>query len=481
MRIVDLLSKDSILLNASPKNKAEAIDLLVDLQVKGGKITDRETYKQGILAREENGSTAVGEGIAIPHAKNAAVKAPSLAAMIVPDGVDYEALDDEPSNLLFMIAAPSDGGDVHLEVLSRLMVILMDEDFRAKLLAAESKETFLQAIQNGMEAIVDGFTGEIFIDPDEETKARLLEKQQKDLEQKRLLQELKGKKNITKDGTEIQIYANIGGVDHIGAVLMNDAGGIGLFRSEFLYLENSDYPTEEQQFLAYKRVLESMAGKKVIIRTLDIGADKQVDYFNLKKEDNPAMGYRAIRICLTRPDIFKTQLRALYRASVYGNLGIMFPMITSVSEVQKVLEICKAVREELQAEQIPYDEKIELGIMIETPAAAIISDQLAPLVDFFSVGTNDLTQYTLACDRQNPDIESFCDTHHEAILRLIAWSAKNAHEHGAWIGICGELAADTSLTERFLRMGIDELSVSPTFVLKVRDAVRKVDLHTKED
>ena len=324
-------------------------------------------------------------------------------------------------------------------------------------------DAFLQAIQNGMEAIVDGFTGEIFVDPDEETKARLLEKQQKDLEQKRLLQELKGKKNITKDGTEIQIYANIGGVDHIGAVLMNDAGGIGLFRSEFLYLENSDYPTEEQQFLAYKRVLESMAGKKVIIRTLDIGADKQVDYFNLKKEDNPAMGYRAIRICLT------------------GNLGIMFPMITSVSEVQKVLEICKTVREELQAEQIPYAEKIDLGIMIETPAAAIISDQLAPLVDFFSVGTNDLTQYTLACDRQNPDIESFCDTHHEAILRLIAWSAKNAHEHGAWIGICGELAADTSLTERFLRMGIDELSVSPTFVLKVRDAVRKVDLHTKED
>ena len=262
---------------------------------------------------------------------------------------------------------------------------------------------------------------------------------------------------------------------------MNDAGGIGLFRSEFLYLENSDYPTEEQQFLAYKRVLESMAGKKVIIRTLDIGADKQVDYFNLKKEDNPAMGYRAIRICLTRPDIFKMQLRALYRASVYGNLGIMFPMITSVSEVQKVLEICKTVREELQAEQIPYAEKIELGIMIEMPAAAIISDQLAPLVDFFSVGTNDLTQYTLACDRQNPDIESFCDTHHEAILRLIAWSAKNAHEHGAWIGICGELAADTSLTERFLRMGIDELSVSPTFVLKVRDAVRKVDLRTKEN
>ena len=334
---------------------------------------------------------------------------------------------------------------------------------------------------DGHMAAIDGFTGTIYIDPDEETMKAMTEKREEDRRQKTLLEELKGKENVTLSGQKINVYANIGNLSDVGAVLKNDAGGIGLFRSEFLYLESEDFPTEEQQFLAYKRVLESMAGKKVIIRTLDIGADKQVDYFNLKKEDNPAMGYRAIRICLTRPDIFKTQLRALYRASVYGNLGIMFPMITSVSEVQKVLEICKTVREELQAEQIPYAEKMELGIMIETPAAAIISDQLAPLVDFFSVGTNDLTQYTLACDRQNPDFESFCDTHHEAILRLIAWSAKNAHEHGAWIGICGELAADTSLTERFLRMGIDELSVSPTFVLKVRDAVRKVDLHTKED
>ena len=334
---------------------------------------------------------------------------------------------------------------------------------------------------DGHMAAIDGFTGTIYIDPDEETMKAMTEKREEDRRQKTLLEELKGKENVTLSGQKINVYANIGNLSDVGAVLKNDAGGIGLFRSEFLYLESEDFPTEEQQFLAYKRVLESMAGKKVIIRTLDIGADKQVDYFNLKKEDNPAMGYRAIRICLTRPDIFKTQLRALYRASVYGNLGIMFPMITSVSEVQKVLEICKTVREELQAEQIPYAEKMELGIMIETPAAAIISDQLAPLVDFFSVGTNDLTQYTLACDRQNPDIESFCDTHHEAILRLIAWSAKNAHEHGAWIGICGELAADTSLTERFLRMGIDELSVSPTFVLKVRDAVRKVDLRTKEN
>ncbi len=335
---------------------------------------------------------------------------------------------------------------------------------------------FLKEVQDGTEAIVDGFTGEIFVEPDEETRQRLLEKQRAYEYKKRLLLELKGKENITKDGTKVNIYANIGGVDNIGAVLLNDAGGIGLFRSEFLYLENTDYPNEEQQFLAYKRVLESMAGKKVIIRTLDIGADKQVDYFHLKKEDNPAMGYRAIRICLTRPEIFKTQLRALYRASIYGNLGVMFPMITSVSELEKILAICEEVKAELREQGVTYSDTMELGIMIETPAAAIISDRLAPMVDFFSVGTNDLTQYTLACDRQNPDIEPFIDTHHEAILRLIEMSAKNAHANGAWIGICGELAADTTLTETFLRMGIDELSVSPAFVLKVRDAVRNVDL-----
>ena len=312
-------------------------------------------------------------------------------------------------------------------------------------------EKFLEEINDGDDAIVDGFTGEIFVNPDAETVEKLKAKQKSDEEKKRLLQELKGKENVTKDGTKINIFANIGSVDNIGAVLLNDAGGIGLFRSEFLYLENTDYPTEEQQFHAYKRVLESMAGKKVIIRTLDIGADKQVDYF-------------------------KTQLRALFRASVYGNLGIMFPMITSVSEVEKILKVCDEVKAELKEQGIDYAESTELGIMIETPAAAVISDRLAPLVDFFSVGTNDLTQYTLACDRQNPDIEQFCDTHHEAILRLIEMSAENAHKNGAWIGICGELAADTTLTETFLRMGIDELSVSPTFVLKVRDAVRNIDL-----
>lgn len=337
-------------------------------------------------------------------------------------------------------------------------------------------DEFLTEISSGTPAIVDGYTGTVIVDPDEATVAEYTAKRTSDEEKKRLLQELKGKENVTVDGRKINIYANISGIDNIGAVLLNDAGGIGLFRSEFLYLENSDFPTEEQQFHAYKRVLESMAGKKVIIRTLDIGADKQVGYFGLKKEENPAFGYRAIRICLTRPEIFKTQLRALYRASVYGNLGIMFPMITSVKEVERIKEICEEVKAELRSDGIEYSDKIELGIMIETPAAALISDRLAPMVDFFSVGTNDLTQYTLACDRQNPDIEEFIDTHHEAILRLIEMSAENAHKNGAWIGICGELAADTTLTERFLRMGIDELSVSPSFVLKVRDAVRRTDL-----
>ena len=337
-------------------------------------------------------------------------------------------------------------------------------------------DEFLAEIASGTPAIVDGYSGTVIVDPDEAAVAEYTAKRTADEEKKRLLQELKGKENVTVDGKKINIYANISGIDNIGAVLLNDAGGIGLFRSEFLYLENSDFPTEEQQFHAYKRVLESMAGKKVIIRTLDIGADKQVDYFGLKKEENPALGYRAIRICLTRPEIFRTQLRALYRASVFGNLGIMFPMITSVKEVERIKAICEDVKAELRNDGIEFSDKIELGIMIETPAAALISDRLAPMVDFFSVGTNDLTQYTLACDRQNPDIEEFIDTHHEAILRLIEMSAENAHKNGAWIGICGELAADTTLTERFLRMGIDELSVSPSFVLKVRDAVRRTDL-----
>ena len=335
---------------------------------------------------------------------------------------------------------------------------------------------FLEGIADGQQICVDGYTGEVFVNPDEDTVARLTKKRDEDLEKKSRLKELIGKDNVTIDGTKINVFCNIGGPKDIPLVNENDGGGIGLFRSEFLYLENSDFPSEEQQFEAYKNVLESMKGKKVIIRTLDIGADKKVDYFNLDDEENPAMGIRAIRICLTRPEIFKTQLRALFRASVYGDLGIMFPMITSESEISEIMGFCDIIKAELDTHGIPYADNIELGIMIETPAAAVISDKLAPMVDFFSVGTNDLTQYTLACDRQNPKIERFVDTHHEAVLRLIEMAAKAAHDNGKWIGICGELGADTSLTERFLRMGIDELSVSPPSVLKVRDKVRSIDL-----
>lgn len=337
-------------------------------------------------------------------------------------------------------------------------------------------EDFLKNIHDGDMLIVDGHTGQLIVSPDDVTIAKYTAKQAEDARKKQLLQELKGKENITLDGTKINIFANIGGVGSIGAVLANDAGGIGLFRSEFLYLESEDYPTEEQQFSAYRKVLESMAGKKVIIRTLDIGADKQIDYFGLEKEDNPALGLRAVRICLTRPEIFKTQMRALYRASAFGDLGIMFPMITSVAEVEKCLAVCEEVKAELKSDGIRFNENTEIGIMIETPAAAVISDLLAPLVDFFSVGTNDLTQYTLACDRQNAKLEPFVDTHHEAVLRLIEMAANNAHKNGTWIGICGELAADLTLTETFMRMGIDELSVSPPYVLPLREKVRSLDL-----
>ena len=333
----------------------------------------------------------------------------------------------------------------------------------------------LSSQYDGKMAVIDGFTGILYVDPDEETLARMQEKRAKDLEQKELLNQLKGKENVTRSGQKINVYANIGNVSDLGAVLRNDAGGIGLFRSEFLYLENSTFPTEEQQFAVYKQVAESMAGKKVIIRTLDIGADKQVDYFNLDKEENPALGYRAIRICLTRPEIFKTQLRALYRAAVYGNLSIMFPMIISVSEVTKIKEIIAEVQAELKAEGIPYKEDVELGVMIETPAAVMVSRELAKEVDFFSVGTNDLTQYTLAIDRQNQKLDTFYDPHHPAVLAMIKMAADNAHAEGKWIGICGELGADLELTEEFLKMGLDELSVSPALVLPLRKKIRECE------
>ncbi|MFR3131456.1 MAG: phosphoenolpyruvate--protein phosphotransferase [Lachnospiraceae bacterium] len=331
----------------------------------------------------------------------------------------------------------------------------------------------LDELKNGTTAVVDGFTGQVTFEPDEETQAATLKRVQEEKEKLALLQELKGKENITLDGKKINIYANIGSVGDIGYVLENDAGGIGLFRSEFLYLGRNDFPTEEEQFQAYKQVVQTMAGKKVIIRTLDIGADKQVDYFNLGNEENPALGYRAIRICLKQPDIFKTQLRALFRAAVYGNLSIMYPMITSVEEVEKIYEIVKEVEIELKAQEIQYRIP-EQGIMIETPAAVMVSDRLAEMVDFFSIGTNDLTQYTLAIDRQNEKLDDFYNPHHEAVLRMIQMVVDNAHKCGKWAGICGELGADLTLTEKFVRMGLDELSVAPSMILKLRKIVREM-------
>ena len=326
----------------------------------------------------------------------------------------------------------------------------------------------------GHMAVVDGRNGVFLLDPTEEELTKYEALRQEEVEKARLLQELKGKENVTKAGRKIALYANIGGVGDVASVLANDAGGIGLFRSEFLYLETEDYPSEEQQFKAYRTVAENMAGKMVIIRTLDIGADKQVDYFGLEHEENPAMGYRAIRICLDRKEIFKTQLRAIYRASYYGNISIMFPMIISVDEVKAAKEMCATVQEELKSEGIPYG-KVELGIMIETPAAVMISDLLAKEVDFFSVGTNDLTQYTLAIDRQNPKLDNIYDAHHLAILRMLQMIIDNGHKEGCWVGICGELGADVTLTDTFIKMGIDELSVSPSMILKVREQIRNSD------
>lgn len=333
----------------------------------------------------------------------------------------------------------------------------------------------------GRMGIVDGATGNLFIDPDEETLKIYQEKQREYKEKQELLQQLKGEENISLDGQKVKLYANIGNASDIGAVLQNDAAGIGLFRSEFLYLDSEDFPTEEEQFKVYKYVAETMAGKQVIIRTLDIGADKQIDYFNLPKEENPAMGYRAIRICLTQQQIFKTQLRALFRASAYGNIAIMFPMIIALEEVLEIKEIVAQVRKELDFEGIPYKKDIQLGIMIETPAAAMISDDLAKEVDFFSVGTNDLTQYTTAVDRQNASLEKFYHPHHKALLRLIKLAADNAHKNGIWIGICGELGADMELTETFLAMGIDELSVSPACVLPLRKKIRETSVADRRD
>ncbi|MDD6483705.1 MAG: phosphoenolpyruvate--protein phosphotransferase [Clostridiales bacterium] len=328
----------------------------------------------------------------------------------------------------------------------------------------------------GADIIVDGFTGYIYVNPDMQTVLEMQKKKDKSEAQKALLAKLRGVKPVTKDGQQILLYANIGSNEDMPAVYANDAMGVGLFRSEFIYLESKTYPTEDEQFAIYKSAAQKALGKRVIIRTLDIGADKQVDYFEMPKEENPAMGVRAIRICLTRPEIFKTQLRALYRASAFGKIAIMFPMITSVSEVRKIKEICAEVRKELEAEGIPFNKNTELGIMVETPAAAVISDKLAEEVDFFSIGTNDLTQYTLAVDRQNAAADAFCDTHHPAVLRLIKTVVDNSHKHGIWTGICGELAGDMSLTELFLAMGVDELSVSPGLILPLKQKVLETNV-----
>ena len=388
------------------------------------------------------------------------------------------ALGDEPVIVVAEDLAPSETVQMDKEKLLAFVTRLGSANSHTAILARTMNipaliEVDIKEEWNGKMAVVDGYTGTFYIDPDEETLKKMQEKKEEDIKARELLQELKGKEDITVDGKHIKLYANIGGVKDVTSVLANDAAGIGLFRSEFLYLEADNYPDEEAQFQAYKTVAENMAGKKVIVRTLDIGADKQVDYFNLDHEENPAMGYRAIRICLDRRDIFRTQLRALLRASAYGNIGIMYPMIISVDEVKEIKKIVESIKAELTEKGIEYGE-VEQGIMIETPAAVMISDLLAEEVDFFSIGTNDLTQYTLAIDRQNSKLDNIYDSHHPAVLRMIQKTIENGHKAGCWVGICGELGADMTLTETFLKMGIDELSVSPTFVLPIRKLIREM-------
>lgn len=389
-----------------------------------------------------------------------------------------EAIGDEPVIVVAEDLAPSETVQMDKEKLLAFVTRLGSANSHTAILARTMNipaliEVDIKEEWNGKMAVVDGYTGTFYIDPDEETLKKMQEKKEEDIKARELLQELKGKEDVTVDGKHIRLYANIGGVKDVASVLANDAAGIGLFRSEFLYLEADNYPDEEAQFQAYKTVAENMAGKKVIVRTLDIGADKQVDYFNLDHEENPAMGYRAIRICLDRRDIFRTQLRALLRASAYGNIGIMYPMIISVDEVKEIKKIVESIKAELTEKGIEYGE-VEQGIMIETPAAVMISDLLAEEVDFFSIGTNDLTQYTLAIDRQNSKLDNIYDAHHPAVLRMIQQTIENGHKAGCWVGICGELGADMTLTETFLKMGIDELSVSPTFVLPIRKLIREM-------
>ena len=398
-------------------------------------------------------------------------------------GIGEAKVSDEPSIIVAEDLAPSETVQMDKSKLLGFVTRLGSSNSHTAILARTMNIPALIQVDikeewNGKQAIIDGFSGKFIIEPEADVLEEYQKKQAEQQERRRLLAEQKGKPTVTKIGKAIKLFANIGSVSDLQSVMENDAAGIGLFRSEFLYLESDAYPTEEEQFKAYKMVAETMAGKKVIIRTLDIGADKQVDYFELDKEENPAMGLRAIRICLTRPEIFKTQLRALLRASAFGNIAVMYPMIISVEEVRKIKAIMEEVKAELDEAGIPYG-NVEQGIMIETPAAVILSDLLAKEVDFFSIGTNDLTQYTLAIDRQNAKLDEFYNPHHEAVLRMIQMVVENAHKAGIWAGICGELGADLELTDRFMEMGVDELSVSPTFIYPVRQKIREYDGETK--
>ena len=427
-----------------------------------------DTYMQARAADVKDVSSRIIA--ALTGAVQGGIDSPVPVILAADDLAPSETVQLDKSKILGFITEGGSGSS-HTAILARTMGIP----------AIIGVGDQLKPEYEGREVIVDGATGNVVIDADETTRAHLLAKQQEQRRLREMLEQLKGQPNITKDGREMRVYCNIGSPDDVPAVLANDGGGIGLFRSEFLYLNCDDYPSEDYQFEAYKKVLSDMGGREVVIRTLDIGADKQIDYFDLPKEENPAMGNRALRICLSRPDIFHTQLRALYRASAFGKLGIMFPMVTSVWEVKEAKKMCERVKAELTAEGIPFSTDVEVGIMIETPAAAVMSDRLAREVDFFSCGTNDLTQYTLACDRQNADLGRFFNPHHPAVLRLLKMVCENAHKQGIWVGICGELGADLELTDTFLSIGIDELSVSPRAVLPLRKKIRETTLSEVKD
>ncbi len=405
---------------------------------------------------------------------------------ILNGGQKGKVVTDEPVIIVADDLAPSETVQLEKDMVLSFVTVHGSVNSHTAILARTmaipaligTEELPLDDTVDGKLAVVDGLNGKIYVEPDAQTLEEMKKRRQEEQEKKELLQLLKGKENVTLDGKKIMLYANIGNIKDLATVIQNDAGGIGLFRSEFIYLEKDRYPTEEEQFSIYKTAVETMAGKRVIIRTLDIGADKQCEYFKMDKEENPALGYRAIRICLTRPEIFKTQLRALFRASAYGNLAIMYPMITSLWEVKKIKEIVEEVKAELNAEQLEFGNP-QQGIMIETPAAVMMSGELAKEVDFFSIGTNDLTQYTLAIDRQNPKLDKFYDAHHPAVLSMIRMTVENAHKAGIWAGICGELGADTSLTKEFLAMGVDELSVSPGSILPIRKIILETDTENR--